>query len=119
MKFLVLLLALSMIGFSVAASQSGNNSAQNRETQSELKIISAELRIFPNPVTGNTLKVSALKDISSVQLNNIVGQKSEIETTRLTSGSIEVVLKNKKKGVYLITVNFDDHSKEVRRIIIN
>lgn len=55
----------------------------------------------------------------AVQLNNIVGQKTEIEISAKTPESFEVILKEKKKGIYLVTVVFEDRTKELKRIVVN
>jgi len=48
-----------------------------------------------------------------------MGQKTEFELQKKNRNNFNVIFKEKKKGIYLVTVLFDDNSKEVRRIVVN
>ena len=78
-----------------------------------------DLKIFPNPVKENRFQILSQKNIEFVELTNILGQKEHFEKTMLSPTHIEVIFQDKKDGVYLIMVVFEDSSKEVKRIIIN
>jgi hypothetical protein len=118
MKLIILLLTGLVISASAIASQPVGQTAEKIEFQDEIKPVT-ELKIFPNPVTGNKFSVAAGKEIVSVELVNIVGQKSAVEVAIKSAGLVEVTFKNRKQGVYLITVKFTDDSKEVRRLVVN
>jgi hypothetical protein len=96
-----------------------DNSLNSTGFQNELKFVSSELKIFPNPVTDNKFSVSSVKNIEAVQLNNILGQKTEIELFKINEKAFKVTLKDKKQGIYLVTIIFEDKSKEVKRVIVN
>ncbi|NQU87840.1 MAG: T9SS type A sorting domain-containing protein [Mariniphaga sp.] len=75
--------------------------------------------MFPNPVKENKFTVSAKKSIKLIRMHNIMGQKTEFELQKKNRNNFNVIFKEKKKGIYLVTVLFDDNSKEVRRIVVN
>ena len=67
------------------------------------------LKVFPNPVRNYKFKVTSDKQIKSIQINNILGQASEIELVKRSGKYFDVLLKDKKQGVYLVIVLFEDN----------
>lgn len=118
MKFIILLISGIVLSTFAYATMPVNRISPEVGYQNEVKP-ALDLKIFPNPITGSKFSVTAGKEIISVELVNIVGQKSEVELKIKSAGSAEVILKNRKQGVYLVTVKFTDESKEVRRVVIN
>jgi hypothetical protein len=116
--FIIFLWATSVLNANSVGIQS-ENSLNSVGFQNELKFISSELKIFPNPVTDDKFSVSSLKNIETIQLNNILGQKTEIELFKINEKAFKVTLKDKKQGIYLVTIIFEDKSKEVKRIVVN
>jgi len=87
--------------------------------QNEINPDISDLRIFPNPVRNFKFKVTSEKEIKSIQVSNILGQPTEVELQERSGKYFDVVMKEKKQGIYLIIVFFEDNSKEVKRIIVN
>lgn len=78
----------------------------------------AGLKIFPVPVKENNFTVSADKEILSIKITNIIGQ--EVYRSKYSGPiySAKVIIENQQRGVYLVTVNFSDQSRVVRKIMI-
>lgn len=80
------------------------------------KYVESNLNVWPNPVNGNSLKLTANKNIQSIKITNILGQEI-YNHNQYDSKAILVNLPETSKGVYLLVVNFEDNTKEVKRII--
>ena len=87
--------------------------------QQDPAISASNLKVYPNPVKNFKFSVSAAKGIHAIQVNNILGQETEVDFIKKGDTLFEVTLKERKQGIYLVTVIFEDQSKEVKRIIVN
>lgn len=122
-KFILLLgsiLLITVLNINAAAINAENQDNDITEiTNNEFQQNTINTKVFPNPVTTNKFHVSATKNITKIRLSNILGQQTEINSIQKNSGLVEVTLKNRKQGIYLVTIIFEDKSKEVKRIIVN
>jgi len=78
----------------------------------------ANISIYPVPVRENYFSIRCDRDISSVKITNIIGQdihSSQYDDPQLIT---KVVLDNPKRGMYLVTINFRDGSRVVKKIMI-
>ncbi len=122
-KFILLLGLVLSIGLSNTNAGAINPDNQNNNSigiiDEDFQQNTLTTKVFPNPVTTNKFHVSSQKNIGTIRLSNILGQQTEINSLKKNPGLIEVTLKNRKQGIYLVTIIFEDKSKEVKRIIVN
>ncbi len=73
--------------------------------------------IYPVPVTDNNFTIKADKDISFVKITNIIGQ--DIYKNRYSNiQTVRIFLDNTKRGMYLVTIQFADASRVVKKIMV-
>jgi hypothetical protein len=74
--------------------------------------------IYPVPVKENNFTIKTDKEISFVRITNIIGQ--DIFRVRYNSPEqqIRILLDNPKRGMYLVTINFSDGTRVVKKIMI-
>lgn len=90
--------------------------SQEKELSNE-EPIEKNIHIFPNPVTGNKFSIQSGKKIKEIKLANILGQETKIEYQK-KQNEIEVQLLDKKQGIYIVTILFEENTKEAYKIII-
>ena len=77
----------------------------------------ANITIYPVPVRENNFTIRTDKDIALIKITNIIGQDifknpySNIQTVR-------IFLDNAKRGMYLVTIQFSDGSRVVKKIMV-
>ncbi|MCG6187075.1 CotH kinase family protein [Maribellus maritimus] len=77
-----------------------------------------ELKIYPNPASWY-FHFEAVKDdcfIEKISIFNFLGQSSIIKMPHKNSGKIDISTLN--EGIYLIVTDFNDGSREVKKLII-
>jgi hypothetical protein len=74
--------------------------------------------MYPNPSTNNTVTISASVKIEFVSLVNQLGQLVYSEEIELGSKSVLLQGDFLTKGVYIVTVRFDDNSQYVDKLIV-
>jgi hypothetical protein len=75
----------------------------------------AVISVYPNPATEGQVVVSADKEISKIQLLNILGEQIlEEETDRSTNFRFE--LGDLKNGIYLIRITFTDNTSSTKKL---
>jgi hypothetical protein len=73
--------------------------------------------IYPVPVIENNFTIKADKVISFVKITNIIGQ--DIYRSRFSEQqSVRIFLENTKRGMYIVTILFDDGSRVVKKIMV-
>jgi hypothetical protein len=79
---------------------------------------SVNINIFPVPVRDNSFNIKTDKDISLIRITNIIGQ--DIYRVKYNSPEqlIKITLDNPKRGMYLVTINFSDGTRVVKKILI-
>ena len=74
------------------------------------------ISLYPNPVVDGTLTVSAEKEITRLDIVNIVGEHILSEEEPEPSTSVRLDVNNLKSGIYLIKVTFVDNTSNTKRI---
>ena len=91
------------------------SAAANRESLKDYSNIN--VTIYPVPVRDNNFTLRAVKEIVYVKITNIIGQdifKSKFGNQQ----QIRIFLDNAKRGMYLVTINFSDGSRVVKKIMV-
>ena len=70
------------------------------------------------PVRENNFTIKTDKDISLVRITNIIGQDIFRVKYNNPEQQINIMLDNPKRGMYLVTVNFSDGTRVVKKILI-
>jgi hypothetical protein len=78
----------------------------------------ANITIYPVPVRENNFTIKTDKDISLVRITNIIGQDIFRVKYNNPEQQINIMLDNPKRGMYLVTVNFSDGTRVVKKILI-
>lgn len=78
----------------------------------------ANVNIYPVPVRDNSFTIRTDRDISYVRITNIIGQ--DIYRSRYSNSEqqIRIYLDNPRRGMYLVTINFSDGSRVVKKILV-
>lgn len=76
-----------------------------------------DILVYPNP-SSSTFMVEAGKDIPDNQISvfNLLGQKTEIKTTRIDSRKVNLDLSGNVPGVYFIRIDTGDEIATSRKI---
>ena len=74
--------------------------------------------IFPVPVKQNSFTIRTDRDISLVKITNIIGQDIYRVKYQNPEQLIKIMLDNPKRGMYLVTIFFNDGSRVVKKIMI-
>ena len=79
--------------------------------------ITTNVTIYPVPVRENNFTVRTDKEISSIKVTNIIGQ--DIYKNRFSNiQTVQIVLDNIKRGMYLVTIQFADGTRVVKKIMV-
>jgi hypothetical protein len=93
------------------------NSGQKSFTR-ESSNTSTNINIYPVPVRENRFTIKCDKEISSVKVTNMIGQdiyKAQYKNPLLVT---RVILDNPRRGIYLVTIDFRDGSRVVKKIMV-
>jgi hypothetical protein len=74
--------------------------------------------IYPVPVRENNFTIKTDKEISLIRITNIIGQDIFRVKYNNPEQQIRVLLDNPKRGMYLVTINFNDGTRVVKKIMI-
>ena len=76
------------------------------------------ISIYPIPVRNNSFTIKTDRDISSVKITNIIGQ--DIFRVRYSNPLplTKIFLDNAKRGMYLVTIIFNDGTRVVKKIMV-
>ena len=74
--------------------------------------------IFPVPVRENNFTIRTDKEISFVRITNIIGQDIFRAKYNSPEQQIRIMLENARRGMYLVTINFSDGTRVVKKIMI-
>ena len=80
--------------------------------------VSANVTIYPVPVKENNFTIKTDKEITFVRITNIIGQDIFRVKYNNPEQQIRIMLDNPKRGMYIVTINFNDGTRVVKKIMI-
>lgn len=119
MKKILHLVLLIIISVSLQAQKDSINYIGALPQQDAGRTASAvNVTIYPVPVRENNFTIKTDRDISFVRITNIIGQDIFRVKYSNPEQQIRIMLNNPKRGMYLVTVNFSDGTRVVKKILI-
>ncbi len=119
MQKILLFLLLTIITLRLEAQKDTINYIGALPQQDFNRPVSAvNITIYPVPVRENNFTIKTDKDISLVRITNIIGQDIYRVKYNNPEQQIRIMLDNPKRGMYLVTVNFSDGTRVVKKILI-
>jgi hypothetical protein len=79
---------------------------------------SANVTIYPVPVKENNFTIRTDKEISLVRVTNIIGQDIFRVKYNDPEQQIRIMLDNPKRGMYIVSINFRDGTRVVKKIMV-
>jgi len=76
-------------------------------------------KIFPVPVTNNRFTVTSDKAFTFIRLTNIIGQETTREKYNYPRNRAEISFSDVQKGIYLVTIEFEDKTRTVKKILVD
>ena len=76
------------------------------------------VNIYPVPVRDKNFTIRAEKNIAFVKVTNMIGQDIYRIQYNNPQQLVKVWLDNPKRGMYLVTLLFDDGTRLVRKIMV-
>ncbi len=80
--------------------------------------MAVNVTIYPVPVRDNSFTIKTDKEISYVRITNIIGQDIFKAKYNDPEQQIRITLDNPKRGMYLVTINFSDGTRVVKKIMV-
>ncbi len=108
-------IATAMDGSGVESSKEITISGQ---TLSIADQVSASMVLYPNPVEGNQFRISAAKNIKTVIITDVASREVYRKSLRSNLQTTEIELIQGTKGVYFVSVIFDDNSRGVSKLVV-
>ena len=120
MKKWVTLLLFFIFTISLKAQKDSLNTLAGADLKRNVNDISnINISIYPVPVKENRFTIRCNADISSVKITNIIGQDIYRAQYKNPLQVIDILLLNKqKRGMYLVTVVFNDGRRIIKKILI-
>ncbi len=121
MRLFTLFILFLFLGSGLALGQSeeknaaGENSAIIENSFEE----DTNTKIFPVPVTNNRFTITSDKEFTFVRLTNIIGQETTRQKYNYPRNRAEITFSNAQKGIYLVTIEFEDKTRTVKKILID
>jgi len=119
MKKSLLLILLVILTVSLQAQKDTTNYFGTPSYQDISRSATAiNVNIFPVPVRENSFTIKTDRNISFVRITNIIGQDIYRVKYNNPEQLIRIILDNPKRGMYLVTINFGDGTRVVKKIMI-
>jgi hypothetical protein len=118
MRKILLVLLLFIFTVSLRAQKDSINYTGALSQQDINRTATANVTIYPVPVRENSFTIRTDKEISFVRITNIIGQDIYRVKYNDPEQIIKILLDNPKRGMYLVTVNFSDGTRVVKKILI-
>jgi Secretion system C-terminal sorting domain len=74
--------------------------------------------IYPVPVRENSFTIKTDRDVSFVKITNIIGQDIFRIKYNNPQQLNRIFLENQKRGMYLVTIIFNDGTRVVKKIMV-
>jgi hypothetical protein len=117
-----ILLSVIFISFSylISAQQDTTGFSVNKSTRiSNLDSQSANINIYPVPVSENNFTIESDKDFISIKITNVIGQDIQKVKYNTPLNLSKIFLDNPQRGLYIVTITFADESRVVRKIMVD
>jgi hypothetical protein len=119
MKKSLLLILLVILTINLRAQKDTTNYIGTPSQQDISRSATAiNVTIFPVPVRENSFTIKTDRNISFVRITNIIGQDIYRIKYNNPEQLIRIMLDNPKRGMYLVTINFSDGTRIVKKIMI-
>jgi hypothetical protein len=79
---------------------------------------SFKVSIYPVPVRNNSFTIKTERDISFIKITNIIGQDIFRLKYNDPQQLIKIFLDTPKRGMYLVTIIFNDGTRVVKKIMV-
>ncbi len=110
----------------IMALDAANGQAVEKNTSGETKSViensfeeDNNTKIFPVPVTNNHFTITSDKAFTFIRLTNIIGQETKREKFNYPRKRAEINFPDVQKGIYLVTIQFEDNTRTVKKILID
>jgi len=118
-SLLFTLLLIFTISFQIQAQKDTAYFAGSLPQKDHLRDGSAiNVSIYPVPIKDNSFTIRTDRDISFVKITNIIGQDIFRAQYNDPEQLIRILLDNPKRGMYLVTINFSDGTRVVKKIMV-
>ncbi len=77
------------------------------------------LHAYPNPANDGKFRIASDKEIRNITFTNLAGQVIEKEEYTVPVFNKEFIFNNEKSGLYIITVQYSDGSRETEKLLVN
>ena len=74
--------------------------------------------IYPNPVNGSLINISATQAIQSVEVVNVLGQNLMQQSFGGNDFVVQIATNKLPNGIHLVKVNFGNNRYSLRKLII-
>jgi len=119
MKHILLLISFLLITLSLHSQKDTVSVVRNFPQKTFVRETPvSNITIYPVPVRDNSFTIKADRNMVSVKVTNMIGQ--DIFRTQYSNPQniIRIDLDNPQRGMYLVTVIFDDNVRVVKKIMI-
>ena len=121
MRLLTLCILFLILGAGLVSAQTNEKSATGEKSAIIENSLEEDTntRIFPVPVTGNRFTITSDKAFVFVRLTNIIGQETVREKYNYPRNRTDISFSNAQKGIYLVTIEFEDKTRTVKKILVD
>ena len=78
----------------------------------------SNISIYPVPVRENSFTIKVDRDMTSVKVTNMIGQDIFRAQYSNPQSITKILLDNPRRGMYLVSINFSDGARVVKKIMI-
>jgi hypothetical protein len=118
MKKSLLIIFLLIFCLSLQAQKDSVNIAASPQQKDISRYSMAVVSIYPVPVKDDSFTIRADRDISFVKVTNIIGQDVFRVKYNNSQELIKIFLESPKRGMYLVTIIFNDGTRVVKKIMV-
>jgi hypothetical protein len=119
MKKSLLFIFLMLTALALQAQKDTTYSFRNLSSRSFVREnTNPNVSIYPVPVRYNTFSIKTDKEMKLVKVTNMIGQDIFRAQYRNPQSFTKVMLENPQRGMYLVTIAFNDGSRIVKKIMI-
>ena len=79
--------------------------------------LNASIKIIPNPITGTQFEIKSSFPVVRVEIITILGSRIYLKEKADASEVISVNMKQKRQGVYLVRVKFQNGTEKVKKVV--